>query len=216
MKILALEFSSPIRGAAVAIDGTVRGHAEERGGRSAHAFTLIDAALRESGLSREEIECIAVGTGPGSYAGIRIAIAIAQGWQLARQIKLVGISSAETLATHVAEKGVNGFFFVGIDAQREELFLARYEATPSGPRLVVPFHCANASDLARLSAGEICYRPDLVETNEKGMVALPPAPATLARLASRQANFISGLLLEPIYLRIAEFVKAPPAKFGLV
>src|SRR5688572_14539151 len=118
MKILALEFSSPVRGVAVAVDGEVCGQASEQGGRSMHPFHLIDTALRESGLRRDEIECIAVGTGPGSYAGIRIAIAIAQGWQLARGIKLLGISSADSLAEQVAERGTDKFFSIGIDAQR--------------------------------------------------------------------------------------------------
>lgn len=216
MKILALEFSSPVRGVAVAVNGAVRGKAEERGGRSTHPFSLIDSTLRESGLDRDEIDCIAVGIGPGSYAGIRIAIAIAQGWQLARGVKLLGISSADSLAAHVAERGGETFFNVGIDAQREELFLARYEATPSGSRLVAPFHCADESDWKRLAAGEVCYQPDLLETNEKGMIPLPPPATTLAQFATGRSDFISGSLLEPIYLRLAQFVKAPPPKFGVV
>lgn len=216
MKILALEFSSPVRGVAVSIDGALRGQAEERGGRSTRVFGLIDAALRESGLSREEIECIAVGTGPGSYAGIRTAIAIAQGWQLALGTSLLGISSADSLAAHVTEKGAEKTFYVGIDAQREEVFLARYEATASGTRIIAPFHCADEADWERIAAGEICYRPDLLETGERGMIALPPPAAALARLANGRYDFITGRALEPIYLRRAEFVKAPPARFGVI
>lgn len=216
MKILALEFSSPVRGVAVAVDGVVRGKADERGGRGVHSFRLIDAVLRESGLQREEIDCIAVGTGPGSYAGIRIAIAIAQGWQLACGVKLRGINSADGLAAHVAGQGEEKHFYVGIDAQREELFLARYEVTASSVRIVAPFHRAEEADWERIAAGEICYRPDLLETNQQGMIALPPPAATLARLASERRDSIAGFAMEPVYLRRAEFVKAPPPKFGAV
>ncbi len=216
MKILALEFSSPVRGAAVAVDGAVRGKAEERGGRSANAFKLIGEALQESGVRREEIDCIAVGTGPGSYTGIRISIAIAQGWQLARGIRLLGIRSADAMAAHVAESGVEKVFSVAIDAQRQELFLARYEVSPAGTRLIAPFHRADESDWARMAAGEVCYRPDSLKTVEKGMIALPPSAATLARLASIRTDFISGFALEPVYLRLADFVKAPPPKFNAV
>ena len=179
-----------------------------------HAFNLIDTALRESGLGREEIECIAVGTGPGSYAGIRIAIAIAQGWQLVRGIKLLGLSSADSLAEQVAEQSTDKFLSIAIDAQRQELFLARYETTSAGARLIDPFHHANQTDWERIAAGEICYRPDLIETNEKGMIPLPPSAATLALLANTRSEFIAGAALEPFYLRRAEFVKAPPAKFS--
>jgi tRNA threonylcarbamoyl adenosine modification protein YeaZ len=201
---------------AVSIDGALRGQADERGGRSTRVFGLIDAALRQSGLSREEIECIAVGTGPGSYAGIRTAIAIAQGWQSAVGVKLLGISSADSLAAHVAEIGAKKFFYIGIDAQREEVFLARYEVTASGPRIVVPFHRADEADWERIAGGEVCYRPDLLETDERGMIALPPPAAALARLASGRSDFIAGFAMEPIYLRRAEFVKAPPPRFGVM
>jgi tRNA threonylcarbamoyl adenosine modification protein YeaZ len=216
MKILALEFSSPVRGVAVSIDGALRGQADERGGRTTQVFRLIDAALQESGIRREEIECIAVGTGPGSYAGVRTAIAIAQGWQLALGVNLLGISSADSLATDVAEKGAEKSFYVGIDAQREEVFLARYEVTASGARIVAPFYHADEADWERISGGETCYRPDLLETKERGMIALPPPAAALARLARGRSDFIGGFALEPIYLRRAEFVKALPPKFGLI
>lgn len=210
MKILALEFSSPLRGVAVAIDGVVRGQADEHGSRSTRAFGLIDAALQQSGLSRDEIECIAVGTGPGSFAGIRITIAIAQGWQLARGVRLLGISSADNLAMQVTARASEKSFYVGIDAQRGEIFLARYEVTGSGARIVAPFHRADEVDWERIAAGEICYRSDLIAAKEAGMIALPPTAATLAKLASMRSNFVAGCELEPIYLRVAEFVKAPP------
>src|ERR1041384_1796484 len=64
MKILALEFSSSQRSVAVAVDGAVRGHAFEQGGRETHAFALIDSALQQARVAREEIECVAVGIGP--------------------------------------------------------------------------------------------------------------------------------------------------------
>ena len=98
MKILALEFSSEQRSAAVVENGVVLGEAHETAGKHTQAFALIEQALAKAGLEREQIDCIAVGLGPGSYMGTRIAIAIAQGWQLARGVKTAGISSAEGLA----------------------------------------------------------------------------------------------------------------------
>ena len=46
----------------------------------------------------EEIDCLAIGIGPGSYTGIRAAISIAQAWQLARSVNLLSISSVDCLA----------------------------------------------------------------------------------------------------------------------
>ena len=52
---------------------------------------MIESALAEAKIEREQIEVIAVGLGPGSYTGIRAAISVAQGWQLARGVKLLGV-----------------------------------------------------------------------------------------------------------------------------
>ena len=98
MKILALEFSSEQRSVAIVENGTVLGEARETAGKHTQAFALIEQALAQAGLEREQIECVAVGLGPGSYMGTRIAIAIAQGWQLARGVETAGVNSAEAAA----------------------------------------------------------------------------------------------------------------------
>lgn len=200
MKILALEFSSPVRSVAVADSVRVLGRAAEQSSRETKAFALIDAALSQAGLRRDEIECIAVGLGPGSYAGIRIAISIAQGWHLATGVKLVGISSADCVAAQVHELGRRGVLNVVIDAQRDDLFSARYELGTEWKKLsefaLVP---------KTLRENELSVRPDLDERSA-------PDAATLAKLAAAHPTFVSAPGLEPIYLRKAEFVKAPPPR----
>ena len=88
MTILAIEFSSLQRSVAIVRGGAGPGasaisEAVETGADGTGAFGLIQSALREAGLERGEVETLAVGLGPGSYTGIRVALAIAQGWQLA-------------------------------------------------------------------------------------------------------------------------------------
>jgi|ERR1043166_9457181 tRNA threonylcarbamoyl adenosine modification protein YeaZ len=213
MKILALEFSSPARSVAVAVDGYLRCSMTEHGGRSIHAFELVERALHTSGVAREEIECVAVGLGPGSYAGIRIAIAMAQGWQLARPVKLIGISSADCAATWAVRWcGIRGIFHIGIDAQRAQIFVARYEAHGEAARLVEPFHLLRDEDNVRIASGEVLLRPDVLETDGPNIRALPPRAATLAKLADSHRDFVNGSELEPIYLRPLEFIKAPPPR----
>jgi tRNA threonylcarbamoyl adenosine modification protein YeaZ len=103
MKILALEFSSEQRSVAVVENGAVLGEARENAGKHTQAFGLIEQALAQAGIEREQIDCVAVGLGPGSYMGTRIAIAIAQGWQLARGVKTAGVTNAEALARQAGE-----------------------------------------------------------------------------------------------------------------
>ena len=68
------------------------------GAGATRALAMVAAALREAGLEREQIECLAIGLGPGSYAGVRAAISLAQGWQLALGVKLLGVRSVEAVA----------------------------------------------------------------------------------------------------------------------
>src|SRR5882672_5700400 len=151
MTILALEFSSEQRSVALARDGIVLSEAIERsGGRTTNAFGLIEKALAQAKILREEIEVIAVGLGPGSYTGIRGAIALAQGWQLARGIKLLGVSSAEVLAAQAQAEKFFGRVNVVIDAQRGEFYLATWEISESRREEI--------SQLKIVSPGEMAAR----------------------------------------------------------
>src|SRR5580765_7642553 len=107
MKILALEFSSPQRSVAVA-EAHVSCEAIETGAPGINTLGMIENVLLEAKLEREQIECLVVGLGPGSYTGIRTAIALAQGWQLARDVKLLGISSAQCVAAQAQAEGFTG------------------------------------------------------------------------------------------------------------
>ncbi len=212
MKILALEFSTARRGAAVAVDGVVRGSATEQGGRETRAFAMIESALRDAGTQREEIECVAVGIGPGSYAGIRIAIAVAQGWHIARGVRLLGIAGADAVAQQAFESGMRGAMLAVLDAQRGEFFAAEYEVTDSEWHLRKPFALLSPEDerVAR-TAGKQFVRMDLLEhPTDRAML---PEAGTIARLASARNDFMAATELEPIYVRKAEFVKAAPARF---
>src|SRR6516164_8646139 len=97
MTILALEFSSSQRSVAAARDGEVLAEAVETGERGTNAFGMIEKVLATAKLGRGDIECLAGGLGPGSYTGIRVALSIAQGWQLACGVKLLGIGSVDCL-----------------------------------------------------------------------------------------------------------------------
>ena len=204
MTILALEFSSEQRSVALARDGVVLAEAVEGGGgRATNAFGLIEKVLAQSKVFREEIEVIAVGLGPGSYTGIRAAIAVAQGWQLARGVKLVGVSSVESLAAQAQAEKIFGRVNVVIDAQRDEFYLAAWEISATQRREISPLRIAPAAEIAaRKAAGEICAGP---ETDR----VLYPSAALTAQLAAGRTDFLPGDKLEPVYLRATSFVKAP-------
>ena len=207
MIVLALEFSSERRSVALARDGAVLAEAvEQTGGRGTNVFALVEKVLAAAKILREEIEVLAVGLGPGSYTGIRAAIAVAQGWQLARGVKVLGVNSAEALAAQAQAEKILGRVNVAIDAQRGEFYLAMWEISATARREVAPLKIVAAAELqARLAAGDICVGPEM-------KTVLLPAAAMVAQLAAGRSDFIAGEKLEPVYLRETTFVKAPPAR----
>jgi tRNA threonylcarbamoyl adenosine modification protein YeaZ len=208
MKILALEFSSPQRSVAVVRKDEFH---ESLSGAN-EPFAMIDAALRDAKLEREQIECIVVGLGPGSYTGIRSAISIAQGWQLARPIKLAGISSVEGIAAQAQADGATGHVNVIVDAQREEFYIAGYELATGGVREIEPLRIVTRAEIQqRADAEEVLIGPEVLKWFPSGKTVFPRA-TTLGRMALARTNFISGEKLEPIYLRETKFVKAPPPR----
>lgn len=217
MKILALDFSSPQMSVAVASGeraATVNVLSEviEAGARAANALGMVEAALHEARLEREQIECLSIGLGPGSYNGIRTAIALAQGWQLARPVKLLGISSADCVAAEAQNERLFGRVSVVIDAQRNEFYLASWEITAQARDSIKPLRLATMADVqSDAEQSEFVIGPEVQKWIPKGRLIFPRA-ATLARLAFERTDFVSGEALQPIYLRETSFVKAPPPR----
>jgi tRNA threonylcarbamoyl adenosine modification protein YeaZ len=210
MTILAIEFSSSQRSVALARNGCVLAETSEAGGRETHAFGMIEKVLAEAKIDRPEIDCLAVGLGPGSYTGIRVALSIAQGWQLATGVKLLGIGSVDCLAAQMKAEKLFGRGNVAIDAQRGEFYLAKFEISAGGLKEIAPLKIVAAAEVES-HAGEILVGPEVTRWFPEGKVLFPQA-AMLAMLAAQRLDFAAGENLEPIYLRETNFVKAPPAR----
>lgn len=221
MKILAFEFSSPQRSVAVLREGLEGGsfagsEVLQTSVRTGSGLAMVESALRESGVEREEIECLAVGLGPGSYTGVRAAISLAQGWQLASgsgdRVGLLGVSSVECLAVQAQSEGLAGRVNLVVDAQRQEFYLAVYDLSASGCREVKPLRLATLAEMRQLERdGEVLAGPEAGRWFPGARLVFPRA-AALARLALKRKDFVPGERLEPIYLREARFVKAPPPR----
>ena len=216
MKILALEFSPPERSVAVIADGEVRGFVADDEPQGHRAFALISQVLEQARLAPASIECIAVGLGPGSYAGTRMAIGIAQGWQLGKEVKTMGIQSADAIAREVQSAGVLGTINLVFDAQRNEAYAIRYHISPKEIRVMDCFQVlASQEETRRRADGEIFFKADAGPWGGPGDRRLLSNARAVGELASGRSDFVPGYQLEPVYLRKAEFVKAPLPKFPL-
>ena len=208
MTILALEFSSEERSVAVLHDGRVLGEAGEAGERNTAAFAIIEKVLAQAKMEREGIEAIAVGLGPGSYTGVRAAIALAQGWQLARGIKTTGVSSVAAIAAQAQAEKIFGRISIVVNAQREEFYLATYEVSQTAQAEIEPLKILPFAEVqSRAKQGQVLIGPEAAKFFPNGRAIFPRA-AAVAKLATDRSNFFPGEKLEPIYLRETNFVKA--------
>ena len=206
--ILALEFSSLRRSVALADHtGMVLAEAvDSTGGRGTNALGLIAKVLAAKNIPRSNVQVLAVGLGPGSYAGIRAAIAIAQGWHLARGAKLLGIRSTDSMGAGAqTEKRFGRVNFV-VDAQRGEFYLSAWEISGLERRELSPLRIVTSAELEnRKASGEICAGPDTEPP-------LFPTAAMAAALAQTRSDFVSAEMLAPVYLREPGFVKVTPGR----
>lgn len=198
---LALEFSSRRRAVAVARDGQLLAEAWVLGGEATSAPGLIGEALSRAGLRPADVGRLVVGIGPGSYTGIRRAIATAQGWHLALGTPVAPVGSLEILARIVQEPW-GGEGWLATDAQRGEWACAEtHEGGLRGPMRLLP----KGELLAEIAAGRRVVTPD---EGLEGARVLHPTAALAALLGPSLETSHPGML-EAVYLREASFVKAP-------
>ena len=91
-----------------------------RDGATAHGPAL--PALVQEAITGKTIDEVVVGMGPGPFTGLRIGIAFAHSFALAREIPVRGICSLDAIAAQVNEKD----FIITVDARRKEVYWARY------------------------------------------------------------------------------------------
>ncbi|NNE91057.1 MAG: tRNA (adenosine(37)-N6)-threonylcarbamoyltransferase complex dimerization subunit type 1 TsaB [Verrucomicrobiales bacterium] len=166
-------------------------------------FVPVEEAL---GIAGDRLEFLAVGIGPGSYTGVRVAIAVANGLSFAREIPAVGISSLE--AFPAASCTIVG------DARRKSFFRAEVSDRVLGgePDLL------EAADFAEQHAD---FEPPVVTADqhvskEFATVELAfPTAAILAGIAAEldapEIEERSQKPLEPHYLR-PPYITTPKPK----
>lgn len=100
MNILALDTSGPVCSVAVMKDGGLayEARAVNRKTHSRNLMPMVDEALARAGLEIGEVSLIAAVVGPGSFTGVRIAVAAAQGMARGLGISCVPVNALEAMA----------------------------------------------------------------------------------------------------------------------
>jgi tRNA threonylcarbamoyladenosine biosynthesis protein TsaB len=190
--VLAFDTATGVATSALVRDGNVLG---ERASRPVTFLSDIDELCAEVGVEASELAGVAVGTGPGSFTGVRIGLAAAKGLALALAVPVAGVSTLDALAA-----GSPGAVPV-VDAKRREVFAFVDGAT----------RCLPPEEL-RLEPGTTCVGDGAVryrQVLEDAGAHVPPDDSALhvprARLhASLAAEFGPVERLAPIYVRVPD------------
>jgi tRNA threonylcarbamoyladenosine biosynthesis protein TsaB len=215
MNILALDTSMGACSAAVLRnDGAARhlvvreapmarGHAEA-------LMPMVAEVKKEAGLDFAALDLIAATVGPGSFTGVRIAIAAARGLALVTPAKLYGTDSLTVMArlARATEAAGRAPFAVAVDARRAMLYLGLYDKEGrklEGPLLIAPDDAVALlpSDLnSVLGSGATLLAEAGARRGRKLQAALPelqPSAAALAEIAFESGETVP--MLRPLYLR---------------
>ena len=128
MKILSLECSAGPASAAVIQDGVIIASAflNRKITHSQTLLTMVEDVLHRSALTVDELDGIAVSSGPGSFTGIRIGISAVKGLAAAHRIACVGVSTLRGMAENL--RGENGLVCAVMDARCNQVYNALFSS----------------------------------------------------------------------------------------
>jgi tRNA threonylcarbamoyladenosine biosynthesis protein TsaB len=150
LRVLGIE-TTTLQASAALVEGgqlvATRTHARPK--QSAEQLLpMIAELLASAGWSRTALDRIGVSVGPGSFTGLRVGIACAQGLAMGLGVPLLGVTSLRAMARAVPES-ISGVRCALLDARRGEVFAAAYQAGPQAAELLAPL--ALAASAARAS-----------------------------------------------------------------
>ncbi|MGQ7395206.1 tRNA (adenosine(37)-N6)-threonylcarbamoyltransferase complex dimerization subunit type 1 TsaB [Streptococcus suis] len=125
MKILALDSSNQALSVALVEDGRLLAETllAIKKNHSISLMPTVDFLVAQVGWTPKDLERIVVAQGPGSYTGLRVAVATAKTLAYTLQIDLVGVSSLQSLVS----AGLSGRVVPLIDARRNSVYAGVYE-----------------------------------------------------------------------------------------
>jgi tRNA threonylcarbamoyladenosine biosynthesis protein TsaB len=215
--LLALDTATRLAG--IALYGGDDGLIAESSWHSANQHTVelmprVDQMLSQAGVARRELHAVAVALGPGSFTGLRVALAAAKGLALAGDLALLGVPTLDVVAYPHSRQPLP--VIAVVQAGRGRVCWAPYAHGPAGWSASTPYALATISALAAtisrrvLIVGELASadRLQLAELTGDQTVLLPPAlsirrPGCLAEIGwNRYAagEHDDPASLSPIYL----------------
>ena len=200
---------------------------------------LLPAArrnLQSAGAALEDVDLLAVATGPGSFTGLRVGITTVKAWSELYGKPVVGVSRLEVMARTISEQA--GYVAASFDAQRGQVFGGLYRvASPGGLALVEQEMVIGPGEFVKwvseLAGGEAVHwvtldpqifggLPEWIEYADRGIslircqTGLAAGIAALGEERASQGRLSDALQLDANYVRRsdAEIFWKDPSSHG--
>ena len=219
MKLLALETATLAGGAALLDRGRVVGQSLLNIAltHSERLMAVVDRLLQDCGWDVAELDGLAVSIGPGSFTGLRVGIATAQGLALALRVPVAPVPTLDAMAATLpfAEWPVCPL----LDARKGEVYLSFYRWTGEAMKREWDYLALSpeaaveriTTPVILLGDGVPACRPFLDRLGAGVRIASPahslPSPATVGELGQQMIESgqgVPGEALAPLYLRPSE------------
>ena len=222
MKIIALETSAVTASVAVTDDERLLAQSFQNSGltHSATLMPMVSGLLKNTGLTLDEMDVVAVAAGPGSFTGVRIGVAAAKGLAWPGDKPCAPCSTLESMAWQCAHMG--GEICAAMDARRNQVYCARFRAEGGTLTRLTPDRAmgldgladeVRASGLPQILVGDGAH---LVRAalEEQGLPCSPMPPhliyqpawgvARCALRIAREGQLVSAAAMAPSYHRLSQ------------
>ena len=189
MLVVAFDTATDVATSALVWDGEILG---ERRSRALTVLEDVDSLLRQGGVRDAQLEGIVVGTGPGSFTGLRVGLAAARALSFALERPVAGVSTLAALAA-----GAPGAVPL-VDARRREVFAF----LDGKPVAVAPAELPVERNASYVGDGAIRYRRILEERGARVPADEDDVHVPRARFHAQLASdFGPAENAAPIYVR---------------
>lgn len=217
--ILAIDTCTELCSTALLSDGAITAKAEiAPREHSQKLLPMVETLLADANVTMSELDAIAFGRGPGSFTGVRIGTATAQGLALGSGKPLIPVSTLAAMALQAAKLYGDGIVISAIDARMGEVYLAAYRCEQGRLSTIIDEQVCKpdewdhpslvAEDSLILVGTAWEAYPQMVELFSKKSLQVqsqffPRAEemAELAVLAYQQGKGCDAAEAEPVYLR---------------
>lgn len=182
---------------------------------------MVESLLQEARVKVSDLDMIAFGRGPGSFAGIRIATGAAQGLALAYETPVFGVSTLEAIALRALESYPDAqYILAALDARMDELYWCCYQVEAGAVVAMQEERVSAPSDvqlphttswvLAGSGASYLESLPDIAPHAVQSDSEIYPEARIMLKLAQRAYD--AGTLFkpeeaQPVYLRDGSWKK---------